>query len=210
MTPETRDEVQLARQLLAGDPGAFDRFVGVFRTKIFRYTLMVCGNREDAEEVAQDTLMKVFENFEQLREPERVRAWVFRIARNGCLMKRRRSVFAPTQELSIEEFLPHMRGDGGPRRLEIADWSALPDEGVLRAELRDTIHSAIQELPEIYRAVILLRDIEELSTEEAAQALEVSQEVVKTRLHRARLAVRQKLDEYLRSAQAKGTGNGKG
>jgi RNA polymerase sigma-70 factor (ECF subfamily) len=139
--------------------------------------------------------MKVFENFDQFREPERVRPWVFRIAKNACLMKRRKSVFAPTQELSLDEFLPH----GG--KLDIADWKALPEDQVLRRELQAVVRSAIDELPDIYRAVILLRDLEELTTEEAAQVLDVSQEVIKTRLHRARLAIRQRLDEYLRSLQ---------
>jgi RNA polymerase sigma-70 factor, ECF subfamily len=199
---KTTDEVELARDLLAGKADAFDRFVEVFRSKIFQYALMMCGHREDAEEVAQDTLFKVFENFDQLREPERVRAWVFRIARNACYMKRRKSVFAPTQELSLEDFLPHSEPDGGHRRLEIADWSALPDDQVLRSELRDVIQKAIQGLPEIYRAVILLRDVEELSTDEAAQVLDISPESIKTRLHRARLAVRQKLDGYLRGIQS--------
>jgi RNA polymerase sigma-70 factor, ECF subfamily len=201
-SPKTTNEVELARDLLAGKADAFDRFVEVFRSKIFQYALMMCGHREDAEEVAQDTLFKVFENFDQLREPQRVRAWVFRIARNACYMKRRKSVFAPTQELSIEDFLPHSEQDGGHRRLEIADWSALPDDQVLRSELRDVIQKAIQGLPEIYRAVILLRDVEELSTDEAAQVLDISPESVKTRLHRARLAVRQKLDGYLRGIQS--------
>jgi RNA polymerase sigma-70 factor (ECF subfamily) len=198
---ETRNEVELARELLAGNPEAFDRFVEVFRSKIFQYTLLTCGNREDAEEVTQDTLMKVFSSFDQLREPERVRAWVFRIARNGCLMKKRRSVFAPTQELSLDDFLPHSHQDGGARKLDIADWSALPDDQVLRGELRNVINTAIRELPDIYRSVIVLRDVEELTTEETAQALEVSQEVVKTRLHRGRLAIRQKVDEYLKRSE---------
>jgi RNA polymerase sigma-70 factor (ECF subfamily) len=201
---DTSVEVALARDLMAGNPGAFERFVEHFRSKIFKYASLICGQREDAEEVAQDTLMKVFENFDQLREPERVRAWVFRIARNGCLMKRRKSVFAPTQELSIEDFMPQA-GQDGSRGLEIADWSALPDEQALRGELRSVILKAIEGLPEIYRGVILLRDIEELSTEEAAQVLDVGPEVIKTRLHRARLAVRQKIDEYLKSAQSAGT-----
>jgi len=186
---------------MAGDQGAFDRFVEVFHSKIFQYLLLMCGQREDAEEVAQDTLFKVFENIDQLRDPERVRPWVFRIARNACYMKRRKSVFAPTQELSLDDLLPHSERDGGHRKLEIADWSALPDDQVLRAELRDVIHQAIRELPEIYRAVILLRDVEELSTDDAAQALDITPESVKTRLHRARLAVRQKLDKYLRTVQ---------
>lgn len=199
---DKRHEVQLARDLIEGKPEAFDRFVEVFRSKVFQYALMMCGHREDAEEVAQDTLFKVFENFDQLREPERVRPWVFRIARNACYMKRRKSVFAPAQELSLEDFLPRSEGDGGARKLEIADWSALPDDQVLRAELREVIQQAIQELPEMYRAAIMLRDVEELTTDETAQVLEVSQEVVKTRLHRARLAVRAKLDEYLRRQQS--------
>jgi RNA polymerase sigma-70 factor (ECF subfamily) len=176
---------------------AFDSFVEVFRKKIFSYSLQMCGHREDAEEVAQDALLKAFQNFDQLREPERVRPWLFRIARNACLMKRRKSVFAPTQELSLEEFLPASQPDGTPRRLEIADWSALPEDQALRGELREVIQQAIAGLPEIYRAVILLRDVEELSTAEAAEILETSAEVVKTRLHRARLAVRQQLDAYL-------------
>ncbi len=162
----------------------------------------MCGQREDAEEVAQDTLLSVFGKFDQLREPEHVRAWVFRIARNACYMKRRKSVFAPAQELSLEDFIPHgADGDSG-RRLEIADWSALPDDQLLRSELRDIVRKAIEELPDLYRAVILLRDIEELNTEETAQVLDVTQEVVKTRLHRARLAIRQKLDAYLRQVQS--------
>ena len=200
---DTRDEVALARDLLAGAPGAFDSFVEVFRSKIFHYAQMVCGQPEDAEEVAQDTLLKVFSNIGQLREPERVKAWVFRIARNECLMRKRKSVFAPTQELSLDAFLPHKDSDDG-RRLEIADWSALPDDQALRAELKEVVHTAIGQLPEIYRSVILLRDIEELTTEEAAEVLDISREAVKTRLHRARLAVRQMLDEYMKGARAGG------
>lgn len=206
---ERETEVELARQLLAGNPTAFDRFVEHFRSKIFQYSWMMCGHREDAEEVAQETLLKVFENFEQLREPERVRSWVFRIAKNACLMKRRKSVFAPVQELSLDELMPVRHGDGEQVKIEIADWSGLPDREVLRAELRDVLQRAMAELPEIYRSVILLRDVEELSTEETAQVLEVSTDVVKTRLHRARLAVRQTLDRYLRRVAANGgEGNG--
>ncbi|MBI4873608.1 MAG: sigma-70 family RNA polymerase sigma factor [Acidobacteria bacterium] len=191
-------EVDLARDLMAGKEDAFDRFVETFRSRLFQYSYLMCGHREDAEEVSQETLLKVFENFDQLREPERVKAWVFRIAKNACLMKRRKSVFAPAQELSLEQFLPASDEDGGHRRLQIADWSELPDSQLLRGELREVLGRAIGELPEIYRAVLLLRDVEELSTEETATVLDVSLEVVKTRLHRARLAVRQKLDEYLR------------
>jgi RNA polymerase sigma-70 factor (ECF subfamily) len=191
-------EVELARDLVAGKEDAFDRFVEVFHSKLFQYSYLMCGHREDAEEVSQETLLKVFEKLDQLREPERVKAWVFRIAKNACLMKRRKSVFAPAEELSLDELLPPADEDGGVRRLQIADWSALPETQLLRSELREVLDRAIGELPEIYRTVLLLRDVEGLSTEETAGVLEVRVEVVKTRLHRARLAVRQKLDEYFR------------
>src|SRR5450759_1493566 len=79
-------ETELARALLAGESHAFERFVEHFRSKVFHYSWLMCGSPEDAEEVAQETLLKVFESFDQLREPDRVRAWVFRIARNVCLM----------------------------------------------------------------------------------------------------------------------------
>lgn len=193
------EEVALARDLLAGRPEAFERFVEVYQTKVFHYSLLMCGHREDAEEVAQETLMNVFTHFDQLREPEKVRGWVFRIARNACYMKRRKSLFAPSHELSLEELMPAGERDGERVRIQIADWSPLPDSQVLRSELRQELDRAISELPEIYRSVVLLRDVEELSTEETAQILDVSGDVVKTRLHRGRLALRQKLDQYLRS-----------
>ena len=188
----------MARRLIEGDESALEPFIEVFQRKVFHYTLMMCGHRDDAEEVAQDTLMKVFENFRQLREPEHVKTWVFRIARNACYMKRRKSVYAPDRELSLEDLMPSWKQDGQGRKLEIADWRALPEDRVISGALQQKLREAILELPEIYRAAILLRDIEELSTTETAQVLEVTEDVVKTRLHRARLAVRKKLDEHLR------------
>jgi RNA polymerase sigma-70 factor (ECF subfamily) len=184
---------------MTGDANAFDRFVEHFRAKIFRYSWLMCGQREDAEDVAQETLLKVFESFDQLREPERIRPWVFRIARNACLMKRRKSVFAPSQELSLDDLMPAIDHQGGHARLQIADWSGLPDRRMLQSEMRHALDRAIATLPENFRSVILMRDVEELSTLETAHVLDLTPDVVKTRLHRARLAVRQKLDEYLRS-----------
>jgi RNA polymerase sigma-70 factor (ECF subfamily) len=201
---ERDTEVELARQLIAGEPEAFNRFVGHFRAKIFHYSWLMCGQREDAEEVAQETLLKVFESFNHLRDPERVRPWIFQIAKNACLMKRRKSVFAPSKELSLDQFLPTMDHAGGHGKLQIADWSSLPDDRMLRSELKGALEQAIGELPENYRSVMLLRDVEELSTLETAQILDLTEDVVKTRLHRARLAVRQKLDEYLSTSPARG------
>ena len=191
---------------MAGDPEAFDHFVEHFRAKIYHYSWLMCGHREDAEEVAQETLLKVFESVEHLREPDKVKSWVFRIAKNACLMKRRKSIFAPSRELSLDEFMPTKRQDGNQVQIEIADWSSLPDGKALQSEMKGLLEKAIRELPEMYRSVILLRDMEELSTQEAAQILDVSDDVVKTRLHRARLAIRQTLDEYLRGNGVEGGG----
>jgi len=192
---ETKSDTQLAMDLLRGDDSAFTEFVNAFHSRLAKYSFLMCGHREDAEEVAQETLLKVFENIEQLHEPARLKAWVFRIAKNECLMKRRKSVFAPQMELSLDELRPKVSAAGG---LEIADWSSLPDDLLLDSELREALGSAIGRLPEIYRSVVLLRDVEELTTEEAAEVLEISPDSVKTRLHRGRLALRQEMDRYLR------------
>lgn len=197
---ERAAEIELARQLLTGEPEAFDRFVDHFRSKIFSYSRLVCDHHEDAEEIVQETLLKVFENFGQLRDPEHVRAWVFRIAKNACLIKRRKSIYAPQQELSLDELMPARGNSGDPMKIEIADWSGIPEDEVLRSELQRVIEDAIAEMPEIYRSVMLLRDVEELSTEETAHVLDVNVDAVKTRLHRARLLARKKLDGYLRAS----------
>ena len=190
--------------MLAGAPDAFDAFVNYFRSKIFNYSLLMCGHREDAEEVAQETLLKVFESMEQLRDPEHVKPWIFRIARNMCLTKRRRSHFAPEFELSLDQLMPGTSGGPGEMKLEIADWSALPDAQILSGELTHFLNLGIQELPEHYRSVLLLRAMDEISTSETARILDLSEDVVRTRLHRARLAVRRTLDEYLRVRQQGG------
>ncbi len=173
---------------MAGEVKAFERFVEHFRSKIFHYSWLMCGRREDAEEVAQETLLKAFENIAQLRDPEKVRAWIFRVAKNACLMQRRRSVFAPAHEMSIDEL---------PPGVEIRGEEPAPEAEYLHSELRAVVDRAIAELPVTYRAVVLLRDIEELSTDDVAQILDLSHDVVKTRLHRGRTAMRQKLDCYL-------------
>jgi RNA polymerase sigma-70 factor (ECF subfamily) len=185
---DKHDEADLARAVQAGEPQAFERFVEHFRSKVFHYSWLMCGRPEDAEEVAQDSLLNAFEHFDTLQEPERVRAWMYRIAKNACLMRRRKSVFAPAHELSLDDLPPDSEPAGETR---------LPDAQYLKSELRAVLDRVILELPPVYRPVVLLRDIEELSTEETAQILDLTTDVVKTRLRRGRLAMRQKLDCYL-------------
>jgi RNA polymerase sigma-70 factor, ECF subfamily len=173
-------EIELARRLLAGDKEAMQPFVESFQRKVFNYTWLMCGQRDDAEEVAQDTLLKVFQNWEQLRDPEQVKPWVFRIARNCCLMKRRHSVFAPSSEVPLDD-------------IEVAAQDEAADEAVIRKELSAELEKALRTVPESYRAVVMLRDMEELSTAETAQLLEISEDNVKQRLHRGRTMLRKLL-----------------
>jgi RNA polymerase sigma-70 factor (ECF subfamily) len=191
--PRSEVDVRLARALMDGSLEAFDEFVENFRTRIFQYSYLMCGHREDAEEVAQDTMLRVFESFASLRDPEKVRSWVFRIAKNVCLMKRRRSIFAPEHELSLDEYIH----DGGSYRRDIAAPGETPDAELYRHERNAALTYAIQQLPPNYRSVVLLRDMEELSAEETAEILDLSIDVVKQRLHRGRVALRKKLEKEL-------------
>lgn len=195
-----RTDAELARNLLAGSEEAFTQFVEAYHARLAQYSYLICGHHDDAEEVAQETLLKVFESIDTLREPDRLKAWVFRIAKNECLMKRRKSVFAPQVELSLDELRPVKSGEGDAVTMEIADWSRLPDHLALDEEMRQALMREIRELPEIYRAVVLLRDVEELTTAETAEILGISSDTAKMRLHRGRLALRHSLDRYLRSA----------
>jgi RNA polymerase sigma-70 factor, ECF subfamily len=199
--PEAAD-TQLARELMGGNMDAFHRFVDRYHARLFQYSYAMCGQRQDAEDVAQETLLKVFQSLAQLREPEHLKAWVFRIAKNACLMKRRKSLFAPPAELSLDELRPLKHPDGDGARLEIADWSAMPEDLASHEELRRALEAAVQALPETYRSVFLLRDVEELTTQETAHVLELGEDVVKQRLHRARLALRKSLDRYAGEVRA--------
>jgi len=193
---EEKADAELVRGLLTGDEEAFTQFVNAYHARLSQYSFLMCGQREDAEDVAQETLIKVFQSIDRLRDPDRLKAWVFRIAKNECLMKRRKSLFAPQTELSLDELRPKFEGTMAV--MEIADWSSVPDNLLLDSELQGALTTSIQQVPEIYRSVVLLRDVEGLSTSETAEVLDISPDSVKTRLHRGRLALRQSMDRYLR------------
>lgn len=192
MEPEL---IQLVKDLKKGAPGAFDRFVDLYRPRIFSFSYSMCGQREDAEDIAQETLLQAFRKLNTLRAPEALNTWLFRIARNACLLKHRKSKFAPEHELSLEEYMPHRDDEGHP---DVPDWSRLPDEVLLNSEIGDLLRRAIGTLAPKYRMVLLLRDVQQLSTAEVAKVVGLSEDAVKTQLHRARLAVRAKLTEYLK------------
>ena len=183
MTPET-DEA-LLDAVRRDDPAAFERFVERYGRRIYGFGLRVCGEAEDAKDVAQDTLLRAFQSLKDVAEPRALRSWLYRVAANACLMKRRKGKFEPEQELSLDELMPH------------ADERPLPDETASREEIRASLRAAVDELPPHYRIVLVLRDMEELDTHEVAQALDLPESTVEMRLHRGRLLVRQRLAERL-------------
>jgi RNA polymerase sigma-70 factor (ECF subfamily) len=196
--PPDADGELLAR-VQAGEPAAFDAFVERWGDRIYRFGLRVCGEREDARDVAQDTLIRAFQSLKDLREPRAVKSWLYRIVANACLMKRRRGKFEPRQELSLDELRPAGAEEAA---LEIPDVSNLPDDALEREELRRTVREAVALLPEHYRVVLVLRDMEQLSTREVCEALGLPETTVKMRLHRARLMVRRQLAAHPGTADA--------
>lgn len=199
MTSQQTDET-LLRDIREDTPGAFDRFVEDYGDRIYGFGIRVCGEREDARDIAQETLLQAFRSLEKLKDPKALRSWLYRVAANACLMKRRKGNFASGRELSLEELMPRIDHNGGDDLLP--DFRPLPDEQASREELRAEIQEAIRRLPTNYRIVLVLRDMEELSTREVAEALELPESTIKMRLHRARLMVRQTLETNLRRNEA--------
>ena len=172
------------------EPDAFDRLVELYGDRIFAYGMRMCGHREDASDVFQDTLLQAFRSLKTLKEPKALRSWLYRVVSNSCLMKRRKGKFEPRRELSLEELMP---AGAEQAAVEIPDLADLPVDALLRDEARRAVHDAIDSLPPSYREVLMLRDIEQLSTREAAQALGLPESTIKMRLHRGRVMVRNHL-----------------
>jgi len=187
---------ELIRRLQAREAGAFEEFLHLVGPRLLHFGFRMCGDREDARDVLQETLLKTFESVGELKHPEAFRTWLYRIASNACLMKRRKSKFLQ-EEIALEEVLP----DPGQLR-DPKDWGAVPEAAILNHELGERLRQAVLDLPPLYRSVLVLRDMEGLDTDEVAAALGVSKDVAKMRLHRARAKVRQSLDSYLGSPPA--------
>jgi len=182
---------ELIQRLQAREPGAFEEFLQQVGPRLLHFGFRMCGDREDARDVLQETLLKTFESVGELRHPAAFRTWLYRIASNACLMKRRKSKFLE-EEIALEDVLP----DPGQLR-DPKDWGSVPEAALLNRELGERLREAVLDLPPLYRTVLVLRDMEGLDTDEVAGALGLSKDVVKMRLHRARARVRQSLDAYL-------------
>jgi RNA polymerase sigma-70 factor (ECF subfamily) len=184
----TLDEAALVEQSRQGDTEAYGQLVRRYQNKIFRLAQHITQNREDAEDVLQETFLKAYEHLDQFQGNSKFYTWVVRIAVNQALMKLRRR--KNDKSVSLDETI-----DTGEDTIvrEIAAWDEDPEQRLSREEIGGILDTAVQSLEAPYRSVFVLRDIEELSTEETAEALGLSVPAVKSRLLRARLQLREKL-----------------
>jgi RNA polymerase sigma-70 factor (ECF subfamily) len=189
------EEAALLAQLRAGDGAAYERWVRASAPRLLRVTRRLLRNEQDAQDVTQDAFLNAFRHLDSFDGGARLSTWLHRIAVNAALMKLRSKRRHP--EESIDDRLPRFDAAGEHEHAPWA-WAARGDAALGSAELRKAVRAAIDELPDLYRDVLLLRDIEELSTEEAASALGITVAALKTRLHRARLALRERLDDLMR------------
>jgi RNA polymerase sigma-70 factor (ECF subfamily) len=189
------DEVALVDAAKAGDPAAFETLTNRYERRIFRLALNITQNREDAEDVMQEAFLKAFEHIAGFQGNSRFYTWLVRIAVNQALMKlrkRRPNVVSLDEDIQTEDDLI-------PR--EVEDWGPTPEQRYKQTELGEILSKVIAQLDPGFRVVFQLRDIEELSTEETAEVLDLSVPAVKSRLLRARLRLRQKLNRYFRRSE---------
>ena len=185
------DELILVQRAKAGDVEAFEELVRRYDRNVFLIAQHITQNREDAEDVVQDAFLKAYNNLAQFQGQSKFYTWLVRIAVNEALMKLRRR--RPERMVSLDEEVK-TEDDSVPR--EVADWSPNPEQQYTQAELRDILDRTIHGLPATFRTVFVLRDVEGLSTEETAEALDLSVPAVKSRLLRARLQLRERLNKY--------------
>ncbi|PYT32775.1 MAG: RNA polymerase subunit sigma-24 [Acidobacteria bacterium] len=185
---EIDDEAAIVARARLGDAKAFSELLRRYEGKIFRLALHITQNREDAEDVLQEAFLKAYEHLDQFQGQSKFYTWIVRIAVNQALMKLRKR--KSDRSVSLDETID--TGEDTVAR-EIAAWDENPEQRYSREELNQILSSAVDDLAPIYRAVFVLRDVDELSTEETAEALNLSVPAVKSRLLRARLQLRDKL-----------------
>jgi RNA polymerase sigma-70 factor (ECF subfamily) len=188
----TADEyTALVRSAAGGDPAALERLLMRAQEVAWRFSRSVCGHADDAEDAMQEALIKTYRYVGRIREPEAFRPWLYRTVRNACLMGRRKKVGEPARLQSLDDVLP---GPDGLVRPDVAHPGKSPEQLADNARLRRRLRKALAALPAPYRAVVFLREMEGLSTREVAHVLEISEDNVKARLHRARLQLQAVFD----------------
>jgi RNA polymerase sigma-70 factor (ECF subfamily) len=184
----------LVRAAGAGDESAMEQLLMRAQQVAFRFSLLVCGHAEDAEDVMQDALLKTYKHVGTIKDPSAFRTWLFRTVRNACLMKRRRRVDEPARVESLDQPGTHNADGYGSQPRDVAAGTKGPDELAINAWLGRELRTALATLPPAYRMIVLLREMEGLSTREVAEVTKMSEDNVKTRLHRARVMLRESLE----------------
>ena len=193
---DSRDQ-ELLTQLRSGDEQALTELSRIYGAKIFQLAYRYLKNREDAEELTQDVLYKVYRNIGAFRGDSALSSWIYRITFNAAMSCLRTARYQHNQE-NDRQGAASDKADDALRsvRHEPIDWSQMADEHVLRSQLRRRVLGAILALPAIYRAPVMLRDIQGMSTEEASALLRVKDQTLKSRLHRGRLILRKQLADF--------------
>ena len=196
-TPERRkitdEDAALIEAINSGQQNLYYDLVKRYERKLYNFGLRVCWDVRDAEDLVQETFLNVFRYIKYFRYETKFKNWLYKIASSVCIKKKRKSKFAPERELSLDEFLPK---EDSRVPTELPDWASAPVDQLLNQEVSDTLKQAITSLPEKYRVVIALRDLEGFSTAETAQILNLTASNVKVRLHRGRLFLRETLKAY--------------
>jgi RNA polymerase sigma-70 factor, ECF subfamily len=187
----------------SGDEQAFNEIVRRYEQMVYKFSFKVCRNREYAEETLQDTFVNVYRKLKQFDGQSKFSTWLYSIVANNCLMKRRRRKLEQDCVSIDDEELPG-RGPGGRgsrsgEDAALLSWRNTPLEEAMTKELRERLDEAIQRLPVDYRLVFILRDVEGQSAEETAKILNLTVPAVKSRLRRARMFLREQLNEYMSS-----------
>ena len=194
------EQMSLLTRLQAGDERALAELADAYRTKIYQLAFRYLRSREDAEEVTQDVLFKVYRKVGEFRGDAALSSWIYRITFNAA-MSRLRTVKYQRSQAAERQADAAIERDGGnyaaeAARADVADWTNMADERVLRSQLRKRVFGAILSLPAIYRAPVIMRDIQGMSTEEASARLHVKDQTLKSRLHRGRLILRKQLADF--------------
>ena len=190
----TPTDTALIERLQAGDDSAVAELARLYGARVFQLAMRYTRNKEDAEEIVQDVLLKVRDKIDAFRGDAALSSWIYRITFNTAMSRLRSTRSTRLHELPDEPI--GVNEDGSLRVHEPADWSNLGDDAVFRLELRDALREAVAALPAIYRAPVILRDLRGLSTEEASRQLRVKDQTLKSRLHRGRLILREQLAAF--------------
>ena len=183
---------ELVRDAAAGDRGAMERLLIRAQEAAYRFSLLVCGHPEDAEDVMQDALLKTYQHVSQITDPAAFRTWLYTTVRNACLMKRRLHAGEPSHFESIDR--GRESTDGETRVIDVADTARPADERMMDGWIDRRLRKALHSLPPAYRLIIVMREIDGLSTREVATVTGISEANVKQRLHRARVMLRRQLE----------------